>query len=145
MLRDEVYEFHCLPSVVRVAKSRKRYRMQHTGKGHAHNRPQGPKRVPGRLRPRIFLKFGTTRVVGRQPHAPAAFTPRVIPWYSFLEAESTTGHMIPSLATEKIPSLIPPGIDPETVRLIAQCLNHYDTHIKENKTLMITLGKPRCG
>ena len=31
--------------------------------------------VPGRLRPRIFLTFGTTRVVGRQPYAPAAFTP----------------------------------------------------------------------
>jgi hypothetical protein len=46
------------------------------GKGHAHNRPQGPKGVPGRLRSRIFLTFGTTRVVGLQPHAPAAFTPR---------------------------------------------------------------------
>ena len=31
--------------------------------------------VPGRLRPRIFLTFGTTRVVGRQPYAPAVFTP----------------------------------------------------------------------
>ena len=31
--------------------------------------------VPGRLRPRIFLTFGTTRVAGRQPYAPAAFTP----------------------------------------------------------------------
>ena len=31
--------------------------------------------VPGRLRPRIFLTFSTTRVVGPQPHAPAAFTP----------------------------------------------------------------------
>ena len=31
--------------------------------------------VLGRLRPRIFLTFGTTRVVGRQPYAPAAFTP----------------------------------------------------------------------
>ena len=30
--------------------------------------------VPGRLRPRIFLTFGTTRVVGRQPYAPATFT-----------------------------------------------------------------------
>jgi len=30
--------------------------------------------VPGRLSPRIFLTFGTTRVVGHQPHAPAAFT-----------------------------------------------------------------------
>jgi len=27
--------------------------------------------VPGRLRPRIFSIFGTTRVVGRQPKAPA--------------------------------------------------------------------------
>jgi hypothetical protein len=30
--------------------------------------------VPVRLGPRIFLTFGTTRVVGRQPSAPAAFT-----------------------------------------------------------------------
>ena len=30
--------------------------------------------VPGRLRPRIISTFGTTRVVGRQPNAPAAFT-----------------------------------------------------------------------
>jgi hypothetical protein len=28
-------------------------------KSHAHNRPKGPKGVPGRLRPRIFLTFGT--------------------------------------------------------------------------------------
>jgi hypothetical protein len=32
-------------------------------------------RVLGRLRPQIFLTFGTTRVVGRQPYTPAAFTP----------------------------------------------------------------------
>jgi hypothetical protein len=31
--------------------------------------------VPGRLRSRIFLTFGTTKVVDRQPYAPAAFTP----------------------------------------------------------------------
>jgi hypothetical protein len=97
------------------------------GKGHSHNRPQGPKGVLGRLRPRIFLTFGTTRVVGRQPHAPAAFTPRWIPWYSFSEVESTPGHMVPLVAKGKIPSVTPPGIDPETVRLVAQCLNHYAT------------------
>jgi hypothetical protein len=39
--------------------------------------------VPGRLRPRIFLKFGTTRVVGRQPYEPAAFTPGEIPGTHF--------------------------------------------------------------
>jgi hypothetical protein len=31
--------------------------------------------VPGRLRPRIFLMFGTMSMVGRQPYAPAAFNP----------------------------------------------------------------------
>jgi hypothetical protein len=80
----------------------------------------------GRKGPRGF-RVGTIRVVGRQPHAPAAFTPRGIPWYSFLEAESTPRHMVPSVATEKIPSVKPPGIDPETVWLIAQWLNHYAT------------------
>ena len=39
--------------------------------------------VPGRLSPRIFLTFGTTRVVGRQPYAPAAFTPGEIPGTHF--------------------------------------------------------------
>ena len=35
--------------------------------------------VPGRLSPWIFLTFSTTRVVGHQPYAPAAFTPGEIP------------------------------------------------------------------
>ena len=39
--------------------------------------------VPGRLRPWIFSTFGTTRVVGRQPNAPAAFTPAEIPGTHF--------------------------------------------------------------
>ena len=42
--------------------------------------PQG---VPGRLRPRIFLTFGTTGVVDRQPYAPAAYTPGEIPGTHF--------------------------------------------------------------
>jgi hypothetical protein len=41
------------------------------------------KGVPGRLRPRIFLMFGTTRMVGRQPYAPAAFIPGEIPGTHF--------------------------------------------------------------
>ena len=39
--------------------------------------------VPGRLRPRIILTFGTTRVVGRQPYTPAAFTSGEIPGAHF--------------------------------------------------------------
>ena len=60
--------------------------------------------MPVGLRPRIFLTFGTTRVVGGQLYAPAAFTPGEIPDTHFLEAESTSGHMVPSAATGKIPS-----------------------------------------
>jgi hypothetical protein len=47
-------------------------------------------------------------------------------WYSFLEAESTPGHMELSKIPEKIPSEIS-GIDPGTHRLVAQRLNHYAT------------------
>jgi hypothetical protein len=43
--------------------------------------------------------------------------------------------MFPSVATEKIPSVTPPGIDPETVRLVAQCLNHYATPGPWNSTV----------
>ena len=39
--------------------------------------------VPSRLRPQIISTFGTTRVVGRQPCAPAAFTPAEIPGTHF--------------------------------------------------------------
>jgi hypothetical protein len=38
---------------------------------------------PVTLRPRIFVTFGTTRVVGRQPYTPAAFTPGEIPGNHF--------------------------------------------------------------
>ena len=61
--------------------------------------------VLGRLRPWIITTFGTTRVVGRQPNAPAAFTPGEIPGTHFSEAESTSAHMVLSEGTtEKIPS-----------------------------------------
>ena len=61
--------------------------------------------VPGRLRPRIFLTIGTTRVVGRQPYAPTAFTLyKEKSLVVISEAESTPGHKILSVATEKFPS-----------------------------------------
>ena len=39
--------------------------------------------LPGRLRRRIFLTFGTTRVVGRHPYTPAAFITGEIPGTHF--------------------------------------------------------------
>ena len=53
--------------------------------------------VPGRLRPRIFVTFGTTRVVGHQPYTPAAFTPGEIPGTHFQELVRSRG------ATKKNP------------------------------------------
>ena len=58
----------------------------------------GPERS-WRVKAPSFRDNGTVMVVGCQPYAPAAFTPRSIPdddrknsWYSFLlEAESTPG------------------------------------------------------
>jgi hypothetical protein len=44
----------------------------------------------------------------------------------FHGTESTLEHMVPSVASEKIPSDTS-GIDPETFQLAAQCLNHYAT------------------
>jgi len=47
-------------------------------KGKGKGLPQQPEQtqgVPGRLRPQIFLMFGISRVIGRQPYALAAFTP----------------------------------------------------------------------
>jgi hypothetical protein len=51
---------------------------------------------------------------------------RTNPWYSFSEAESTAGHMVPLEPRENSPAT-PPGIYPGTVRLVAQCLKHYAT------------------
>ena len=57
-----------------------------TSKGKGKGLPQQAELaqgVPGRLRLRIFLTFGTTRVVGRRPYAPAAFTTGEIPVIHF--------------------------------------------------------------
>ena len=75
--------------------------------------------VPGRLRPRIFLTFSTTRVAGRQAYAPAAFTPGEIPGTHFQK-------LIRHQLRKKSP-VTPPGIDSGTSRLVAQCLKHYGT------------------
>ena len=83
--------------------------------------------VPGRLRPRIFLTFGTTRVVGRQPYAPAAFTPGEIPDTHFQGLSRPQGTWFRRVKPRKKFPVTPPGIDPETVRLVAQCINHYAT------------------
>jgi hypothetical protein len=74
------------------------------------------------------MTFGTWRWRGRQPHAPAASTPRKSSWYSFsLGAESIPGPRYgrKKYITER--SSDTTGNRPGTVRLVAQRLNHYAT------------------
>jgi hypothetical protein len=92
--------------------------------------------VPGGLRPRIFLTFGTTRVVGCQPYAPAVFTPGEFPGTNFQRLNRPQGTWfrrqlrkispVVSLGNFSV-AVTPPGMDPGTSRLVAQCLNHYAT------------------
>ena len=49
---------------------------------HTTGRRDGP-RGSGKVKAPDFLTFDTTRVEGRQPHAPATFTPRGIPGIHF--------------------------------------------------------------
>jgi hypothetical protein len=83
--------------------------------------------VPSRLRPRIFSTFGTTRMVGRQPNAPATFTPGEIPGTHFQRLSRPQGTGFCREEPQKNSQMTPPGTDPGTVRPVAQWLNHYAT------------------
>ena len=83
--------------------------------------------VPTRLRPRIFLTFRHYKGGRSSAKGTGRLYPRRNPWYSLSEAESTSGQMVLSGVPRKICPVTPPRIDPGTVRLVAQCLNHYAT------------------
>ena len=97
----------------------------HNGKGKGHSaKGQGGPRGSGQLKD--LLTFGTTRVVGPQPYAPAAFTQREIPGTQFQKLSRPQGTWFRREPRKKSPET-PPGIDSGTSRLEAQCLNHYVT------------------
>jgi hypothetical protein len=73
------------------------------------------------------LTCGTTRVVGRQPCAPATSTREEIPGTHFQRLSRPQGTWFRRGVPRKKSPVTPPGIDSRTVRLVAQCLNHYDT------------------
>ena len=83
--------------------------------------------VLGRLRLRIFLTFRHYKGGRSSAIRTGRLYPRRNPWYSLSEAESTSGHMVLSGEPRKKSPVTPPGIDPWTFRLVAQCLNHYAT------------------
>jgi hypothetical protein len=73
-----------------------------------------------RLRPRIISMFGTTTVVGRQRYAPAAFTAGEIPGTHFQRLSRPQGTWFCRKEPRKKSPVTLPGIDPGTVRLVAQ-------------------------
>jgi hypothetical protein len=75
--------------------------------------------VPDRLRPRIFLTFGTTRVVGHQPYAPAIFTPEEIRGTHFQRLSRPQGTWFRWEPQKKSPVTLP-GIDPRTQKKIIE-------------------------
>jgi len=83
--------------------------------------------VPGRLRPRIFLTFRHDKGGKSSGKLTGRLYPRRNPWYLLSDAESTSEHMVLSGVPRKKSPVTPPGIDPGTVRIVAQRLNHYAT------------------
>jgi hypothetical protein len=80
---------------------------------------------PYRFRPQIFLTFSTARVVGRQPYTPTAFTPGEIPGTHFQGLSRPQGTWFCWREPRKKSPVAPSGIDPGTIWLVVQCLNHY--------------------
>jgi hypothetical protein len=81
--------------------------------------------VPGGLRPRVISTFGTTRVVGRQPYAPAVFTSGEIPGTHFQRLSPPQGTWFCRKEPWKKSPVTPPGIDPGPVRLVAQRVKNW--------------------
>ena len=75
------------------------------------------------------MTFVTTRVVGLQPYAPAAFTPGEIPGTHFQKLSETQGTWFCRGEPRKKYPVTPPGTDPGTVLFVVQCLNHYATPV----------------
>ena len=59
------------------------------------------------------------KVVRSSPLRTGRLYPKEFSWYSW--------HMVPSFSLGNKSPVTPPEFDPETFRLVAQCLNHYAT------------------
>ena len=91
-------------------------------------RPDVAQRVPGVLGSQICMTFGTWRWWGRHPHAPATFTPRNVLVLIFTRGWVNPRAMVRTEGKTSLKNPVTPlGIDPGTVWLVAQRLNHYAT------------------
>jgi hypothetical protein len=64
------------------------------------NRPLGIRKAKAS---RFFLTLDTMKVVRSSPLRTGRLYPQEFSWYSFSEAESNPGHMVPSVVSEEIP------------------------------------------
>ena len=94
--------------------------------------------VPVRLRPRIFSTFGTTRSVGRQPNAQAAFTPGEIPgtYFQRLSRPQSTWFCRKE-PRKKIPSDTTGDRSRDRLTSSAAIFQYKDNHLPENGTKMV--------
>ena len=86
---------------------------------------RGGPRSSGQVKAPDLLDFRHYK--GCQPNAPAAFTPGEICGTHFQRLSRTQGTWLCRWEPRKKFPVILSGIDSGTVRLVAQCLNHYAT------------------
>ena len=96
------------------------------GKGHPATGQGGP-RGSGEVKAPDFLDVGHYKGGSHQPYAPAAFAPGEIPGTHFQRLSRPQGTWFHHGEPWKKSPVTPPVIDPGTVRLVVQCLNHYAT------------------
>ena len=88
---------------------------------------RGGPRVSGQVKNPEFLDVSALQgwqVVSQKPRPPLLQEKSLVLTF---RGESTSGHKVLSGAPRKKSPVTPPGIDPGTFRLLAQCLNHYAT------------------
>ena len=103
-------------------------------------RPGVVQRVPGGLGSQISITFGTWRWWVHQPHAPAPLPPGMFLVLIFTRSWVDPRTMVRSEGNMSLKKPVtPPGINPGTVRLVAQRLNpgptenlqYYDIYISQ--------------
>jgi len=86
--------------------------------------------VPGRLRPRIFLTFRHCKGGRSSAKHTGRLYPRRNPRYFQRLSRPQGTWFCRGVPREKSP-VTPPGIDPETVRLVSQRLNHSEYSVPD--------------
>jgi len=93
----------------------------------SRDRPRWPTGFRVGYGPGYSWRFGTTRVVVRQPNAPAAFTPEEIAGTHFQRLSRPQSTLFCLGYHGKKSPVTPPEIDPGTFWLVVQCLRHFAT------------------